>query len=196
MSFELLSSGLSVESSLIDGFFHSAAVLSSTGYSTLSISSLSIALQALFLGVMFVGGSLGSTAGGLKVFRLKTLIELLRTRLRSYRLPESAVNEVEIDGELLESSTVRTISVLFFAWILVIFLCTTLILVFEDATPLGVLSGTVSAAGNMGPVYMPTEELVSLSPITKLVWVFAMIAGRLEMLPVLAIFNTGLFKKR
>jgi trk system potassium uptake protein TrkH len=55
------------------------------------------------------------------------------------------------------------------------------------------LSGTISAAGNMGPVYMQSD-LATLRPATKVVWLIVMLAGRLEMLPVLAIFNTELFK--
>jgi trk system potassium uptake protein TrkH len=193
MSSELILGGSGVKGSLLDGFFQSAAVISSTGYSTTSIMSLSIVLQVVFLGVMFVGGSLGSTSGGWKIFRLKTMIELLKTRLRAYSLPKSAINEVKIDGELLDNSAVRTISVLFFTWVSVIFISTLLILLIEDASLMAVLSGTISAAGNMGPVYMQ-NDLITLSPFTKFVWLVIMLAGRLEMLPVLAIFNTELFK--
>lgn len=193
MSSELILGGSGISRSLIDGFFQSAAVISSTGYSTTSIMSLSIVMQVVFLGVMFVGGSLGSTAGGWKVFRLKTMIELLRTRLRAYSLPKSAINEVKIDGELLDNSAVRTISVLFFTWVSVIFISTLVVLVIEDTSLMPALSGTISAAGNMGPVYMQ-NELITLNPLTKFVWLIIMLAGRLEMLPVLAIFNTELFK--
>ncbi|MFQ3275592.1 MAG: trk system potassium uptake protein TrkH [Candidatus Nanohaloarchaea archaeon] len=193
MSLELILGGSGLQGSLIDGFFQSASVLSSTGYSTTSIMSLSILLQVVFLGLMFVGGSLGSTAGGWKVFRLKTMIELLKTRLRAYSLPESAINEVKIDGELLDNSAVRTISVLFFTWVSVIFLTTMLVLVIEDTALMPALSGTISAAGNMGPVYMH-NDLITLNPVTKFIWLIVMLAGRLEMLPVLAIFNTELFK--
>jgi trk system potassium uptake protein TrkH len=193
MSTELIFRGSGLTASLIDGFFQSAAVISSTGYSTTSIMSLSILLQVVFLGVMFVGGSLGSTSGGWKVFRLKTMIELLKTRLRAYSLPKSAINEVKIDGELLDNSAVRTISVLFFTWVLVIFLSTLVTLVLENTTLMAALSGTISAAGNMGPVYMQSD-LATLRPATKVVWLIVMLAGRLEMLPVLAIFNTELFK--
>ncbi len=194
VSLELFFNGSGTSRALLDGFFQSAAVISSTGYSTLSLTSLSITLQVIFLGVMFVGASLGSTSGGLKIFRLKALIELLRTRLRAYKLPESAVNEVTIDKEIVESSTIRTISVLFFAWVSVIFLSTLATLALENVSFMAALSGTISAAGNMGPVYMGGAEMAALSPLTKLVWTVVMVAGRLEMLPLLAIFNTELFK--
>ena len=190
---ELVISGTGFQRSLIDGFFQSAAVISSTGYSTMGIMSLSILLQVVFIGLMFVGGSLGSTAGGWKIFRLKTMIELLKTQLRAFSLPESAINEVKIDGELLENSAVRTISVLFFTWVSVVFVSTLVVILVEDVGLMAALSGTVSAAGNMGPVYMQ-QSMMALEPATKILWIMVMLAGRLEMLPVLAIFNTELFK--
>ena len=200
MSLELITSGLSGPSSIFHGLFQSAAFISSTGYSTLTvvegvtITSLSLALQVILIGVMFVGGSLGSTSGGVKMFRLKTLIELLKTMMRSYRLPKSAVNEVKIDREIIEDSTVRTISVLFFTWIAVIFVSTVLVSLADNVSLIGALSGSVSAAGNMGPVYMAGQEMVGLTSFSKIIWVIVMLAGRLEMLPVLAIFNSELFK--
>lgn len=194
MILELVINGFSASEALLHGLFQSSAVLSSTGYSTMGITSLSLALQIVFIGVMFVGGSLGSTSGGLKIFRLKAMIELLRTRIRAYKLPESAVNEVKIDKEIVEDSTVRTISVLFFTWIAVIFVSTILVTIADDVSLIGALSGSVSAAGNMGPVYIEGAEMASLSAFSKIIWVVVMLAGRLEMLPLLAIFNSELFE--
>lgn len=185
---DLSSSGFSFRY-IQESLFQSAAIISSTGYGTMSIMSLSVFLQFMLIGLMFIGGSLGSTSGGLKTFRLKALIELTRTRLRAYSLPDTAINEVKIDGEILDDSTLRTISVLLFAWILIVFTGTGLVMLFEDVSFMGALSGTVSAAGNMGPVYMEGAEMVNLSIPSKMVWVLIMVAGRLEMLPVLAIFN-------
>ncbi|WP_347720498.1 TrkH family potassium uptake protein [Candidatus Nanohalovita haloferacivicina] len=196
VAIELIGKGLSPAETLLNSTFTSAAVISSTGFSTIGVTSLSIALQALFLGVMFVGGSLGSTAGGLKVFRLKALFELLKTRLRAYSLPETAVNEPKIDGEILSNSVVRTISVLFFVWVGVIFVATLGVLVVEDVSFMAALSGTISAAGNMGPVYMEGQKMVALSPVTKSIWVVVMLAGRLEMLPLLALFNKRILKNK
>ncbi|MFB6145378.1 MAG: TrkH family potassium uptake protein [Candidatus Nanohaloarchaea archaeon] len=193
-AFNLFTQGSLAGDAVLNGFFTSAAVISSTGYATIGITTLSAALQFIFIGVMFVGGSLGSTAGGFKVFRLKAMYELVKTRIRAYQLPESAINEAKIDGEIVKNSTVRTISVLFFGWIALIFLSTIVVLVADQTTFIAALSGSVSAAGNMGPVYMPAEKMVALSPITKVTWVIVMLAGRLELLPLLAIFNRELFQ--
>jgi len=179
-------------SGLLDAAFQSAAVVSSTGFSTASFVQLSTAIQFLVIGAMFVGGSVGSTAGGLKVFRIKTMVEVLRRRVRSYSLPETAVNEPKIDGSILKNSTVRTVSALFFTWLSVVFFTVLITLVFDGVSVKAALSGAVSSAGNMGPVYMSGAEITSLSPLSKLAWMFAMLAGRLEMLPLLAIFNRSL----
>ncbi|MFB6190297.1 MAG: TrkH family potassium uptake protein [Candidatus Nanohaloarchaea archaeon] len=193
-SLELFLSGNTAFNAVLDGMFQSAAVISSTGYSTMSLTALSMTLQAVFIAVMFFGGSLGSTAGGLKIFRLKTMAQLLRTRIQAYSLPDTAINEVKLDGHILESDTVRTISVLFFTWMAAVFLLTVFTLALEDVSLMAALSGTVSAVGNMGPVYMSGEKMVALSPLVKVAWIIGMLAGRLEMLPLLAIFNSDLFK--
>lgn len=194
VAIELLLKGFSPFRASFEGLFQSAALISSTGYGTMSLMGFSAVMQLVFISVMFFGGSLGSTAGGLKVFRLKTMIRLLRTRIRAYSLPETAINEVEIDGQILEDSTVRTISVLFFVWAAAVFLLAVFTMAFEDVGLMAALSGSVSAIGNMGPVFMEGERMVALSPFVKLAWMIGMLAGRLEMLPLLAIFNSDLFK--
>ncbi|PSH00347.1 MAG: hypothetical protein BRC30_03985 [Nanohaloarchaea archaeon SW_7_46_7] len=181
---------------VLDAFFQSAALVSSTGYATMSLGVLGTSVQFLIIAVMFVGGSVGSTSGGLKVFRLETMVELVKRHLRSYRLPETAINEVKIDGEILEPETLRTISVLFFVWVSASFIGTLAVVIFDGASLMGAFSGTVSAIGNMGPVFMETQQRIGLSAGSKIVWIIGMIAGRLEMIPLLAIFNSGLFKDK
>jgi len=192
---DLLRSGNIGSSDLvIDSLFHAASVITSTGFSSIEFVSLSIAVQAILIGVMFVGGSLGSTSGGFKVFRLKVMLELLKTRIRAYSLPETAINEVKIDREIISDPTVRTIAVIFFVWVIVVFATTVVTILIEETTLMTALSGTVSAAGNMGPVFITEGSLTDYSPITKIMWSITMLAGRLEMLPVLAIFNRQLVK--
>jgi len=140
-----------------------------------------------------MGGSLGSTSGGLKTFRVITLFKLLKTRLNSYTLPRSALNGVKIDGEILESSSVKTISVLFFTWILASFTLGMFLVGMEGYTFKGGLSIAVSSIGNMGPVFID-QALVEASVVSKILIVVTMIAGRLEMLPLLAVFNRTAIK--
>jgi len=174
---------------LFDAVFQAASVYSSTGYATMSLLGLSVFMQFILVGIMFMGGSVGSTSGGVKTFRIMTMYSMLKNQIKSYSLPDTAINKVKVDGEILGNETLQTISVLVFAWLLIVFMATGLVMAIEDMTFMAALSGTVSAAGNMGPVFMEGEVMIDLSEPVKLIWIFVMIAGRLEMLPVLAIFN-------
>jgi trk system potassium uptake protein TrkH len=180
---------------ILNGAFQSAALVSSTGFGTMEITVFASALQVVFLGVMFVGGSLGSTTGGVKMFRLKAMLELLKTRIKAYSLPDTAINKVKIDGEILDSDAIRTISVLFFTWISAAFLISIFLVLMEGFSFSGALSVAISSIGNMGPVYVSGEQLVAMSPVSKLLLAVGMLAGRLEMLPLLAIFNRRLIKQ-
>lgn len=191
----ILVSGFSGKTSMpvLDGFFQSAAFISSTGFSTVDSMMLSPVFQVMLISVMFMGGSLGSTSGGLKTFRIITLFKILKTRLNSYTLPKSAVNSVKIDGEILDSTAVKTISVLFFTWIVASFVLGLFLVGIEGYSFKGGLSVAVSSLGNMGPMFID-QALVEASIASKLFVVVAMIAGRLEMLPLLAVFNRTAIK--
>ena len=189
-----LSKTLPLGEAILHGSFQSASLFSSTGYATVGVMEFSQPLMVLFLAVMFVGASLGSTSGGLKVFRLVTMFKLLITRLRSYSLPKTAINKVKIDGEVLSDESVKTISVLLFAWLSLAFVSALFIVALEDVTFMQALSASISAAGSMGPMYLPGEQLVAFNPISKIILIIGMLAGRLEMLPLLAIFNRKVIK--
>jgi len=189
-----LSSTLPLTEAILHGSFQAVALLSSTGYATMGIMEFSRPLLVLFLAVMFVGGSLGSTSGGLKIFRLVTMFNLLKTRLRSYSLPKTAINKVKIDGEVLSDDSVKTISVLLFTWLAFAFLSSLFIVTLEDISFMNALSASVSATGSMGPMYIAGEQLLSFTPISKIILIIGMLAGRLEMLPLLAICNRRVIK--
>jgi len=177
---------------LVQPFFTAASLLTSTGFSVEPILSYAYPVQVLMLGVMFVGGSLGSTAGGLKIFRFKVLWQVLNTRIKAYSLPETAINEVKIDNELMENTAIRTVTTLFFLWVLVTFVGTAVLTVFDDFTVIEANSAIISSISNMGPTLFPGERLIEASLASKVTLMISMLAGRLEMLPLLAIFNRHL----
>jgi len=192
-SYELFIS-MSLAESILHGSFQAISLFSSTGYATVGVMEFPRPFLVLFLFVMFVGGSLGSTAGGLKIFRIITMFKLLKTRLKSYSLPKSAINKVKVDGEILTDDSVKTISVLLFAWLSFAFSSSLLIVAIENITFMEAASAAISAAGSMGPMYISGETLVAFSPISKIIMIVGMLAGRLEMLPLLAIFNREAIK--
>lgn len=189
-----LSETVPVAEAVLHGAFQSVALFSSTGYATVGVMEFSPVLLVLFLAVMFVGGSLGSTSGGLKVFRLVTMFKLLQTRLKAYSLPKAAINKVRVDGEILSDESVKTISVLLFAWLGFAFLSSLLIVSMEGLSFMEALSASVSATGSMGPMYVSVEALTNFTLVSKAVLIAGMLAGRLEMLPLLAIFNREVIK--
>lgn len=189
-----LSKVMTLSEAVRHGLFQAITLISSTGYATVGVMEFSRPLLVLFLFVMFVGGSLGSTAGGLKIFRVLTMFKLLKTRLESYSLPKTAINKVRIDGEILSDESVKTISVLLFTWLSITFMSALFIVALENISFIGAASAAVSATGSMGPMYIPGETLVAFNPISKIILIIGMLAGRLEMLPLLAIFNREVIK--
>ncbi|MFT4868816.1 MAG: trk system potassium uptake protein TrkH [Colwellia polaris] len=184
--------GSLVLENVVEVSFTAATLLTSTGYAIEPVTGYSFPVQILMLGIMFVGGSIGSTAGGLKVFRFKVLWEVVNTRIKAYSLPETAINEVRIDNEILENNAVRTVTSLFFLWVLVTFVGTVSLAVFEGFTIIEGTSAVISAISNMGPVMFSGERLIETTLASKIVLMVSMLAGRLEMLPLLAIFNRHL----
>jgi trk system potassium uptake protein TrkH len=61
--------------------------------------------------------------------------------------------------------------------------------VFSRQGALASISGMFSALGNIGPCYISLEDMISISPVVKITYIFGMLAGRLEILPVLLLFS-------
>ncbi len=191
---ELQSGGMTSTDALVHGLFQASSVVSTTGFSTVTIGALSTFVQSMVIVLMIVGCSVGSTGGGLKVFRVLVLARQAAADIRKYSLPRSAISKAVVDGEIIKDKTVHTIFALFFVWMTVITLMTLSTVLLEDFTFIQALSGAASTTGNVGPVYAGTGELMAMSPITKAVWILGMLAGRLEMIPFLVIFNREIFQ--
>ena len=94
-----------------------------------------------------------------------------------------------VDGESVDTEEVRRVAALFFAWIALLVVGSGITAAFSDYGAAGSASGMFSALGNIGPCYMPTAELPNLHPAVKLTYIVGMLAGRLEILPVLLLFS-------
>lgn len=171
--------------------FQVISVITTTGFGTEDIGSpffTSLAKQ-LFIILMIVGGSVGSTSGGIKVLRTTILTRMFKREIKRIHLPGRAVTPVVIEESVVSDNEIYRISGLFFGWLLIIVIGAGITAVFSDLDAFQSISGMASAMGNIGPFYFSVEKMASLSPIIKLTYIFGMLAGRLEILPIIVLFS-------
>ncbi|MCK4665129.1 TrkH family potassium uptake protein, partial [Candidatus Dependentiae bacterium] len=181
---------------LKDTIFQVVSILTTTGYATRDINSgyFTPFAKQLFLILMLIGGCAGSTSGGFKVIRVAVLSKLAKNKI--YKLNSSSFTRapLTIDNEKIEMEEITRITVILFLWILLLIIGGAATAFFSKLSAWQSISGMFSALGNIGPSFISVQEMIELNPIIKLVYIFGMLAGRLEILPVLIIFNKKFFK--
>ncbi|MFW5855827.1 MAG: potassium transporter TrkG, partial [Bacillota bacterium] len=176
--------------------FQVVSIMTTTGFVTENItgSFFPAVARQLFLGLMLIGGCVGSTSGGIKVMRIAVLNHLFFREVRKIYLPSRAVTPVSIDGQLIDVDEVMKIAALFFGWILLILIGAIITALFSDLNGYQSFSGMFSAVGNVGPFFFSVEKMVSLSPVIKITYIIGMLAGRLEILPIFLLLSKRLWK--
>jgi trk/ktr system potassium uptake protein len=169
--------------------FQVSSLITSTGFATKDINDpfFPALAKQVFMFLMLVGGCVGSTAGGIKVARLAILVRTLKTELMRITLPVKTVLPVTIQGKIIDGDQIRLVCSLLCAWLIVVFAGSAITAFFSNLSGWQSLSGMLSALGNMGPFYFSVHTMAGLSPIIKWTYVFGMIAGRLEILPLIVL---------
>ncbi len=166
-----------------------------TGFSTLDPAGLEPAPKLILVLAMFVGGSVGSTAGGVKLLRMLVLLRVAQLFLIRTALPQHAVLEPHLGARRLEQSEVRDclLMILMFAMVIVL---VWLPFLGAGLDPLDALFDVVSATGTVG---LSTGVVApDLSPGLKLLLCVSMVLGRLELIAVLVLLypRTWLGRRR
>ena len=172
--------------------FQVVSIITTTGFATRDIGSpfFGHAAKQLFLIMMVIGGCVGSTGGGLKVLRVGILVKLIRREIFRLRMPSRAVSSIIIDGKVIDKDEIYRVSGLFFMWIFLLIVGGLITALFSSIGAFKSFSGMFSALGNIGPCYIPVEVMGQLNPVIKIFYIIGMLAGRLEILPVLIIFSS------
>jgi trk system potassium uptake protein TrkH len=176
--------------------FQVVSILTTTGFATRDIASpfFGSTAKQIFLVLMVIGGCVGSTGGGIKVLRAIILAKLLRRELFRLRSPRQAISKVMIDGNPVPAGEIQRASALFFTWIAMLATGGVITAFLSHHDPLSSFSGMFSALGNIGPCYISAGDMAQLSPAIKIVYIIGMLAGRLEILPVLMLLNPKAWK--
>jgi len=141
-----------------------------------------------------IGGCVGSTSGRIKVIRIAVLNTLFIREVKKFYMPKRALLPVTLAKNIIPIDELLRIAAMFFAWLFLILVGGGITVMFSDLTAFQALSGMFSAVGNIGPFYFSVDKMASLSPVIKLTYIFGMLAGRLEILPVLLLFNRRAWK--
>jgi len=171
--------------------FQVVAVATTTGFGTKDIGSayFGAAARQVFLVLMIVGGCVGSTSGGFKVLRIAVLFKMLGRQLRRLVYGPAAVHPLVLDNETIDTEELRRIAALFFAWVVLLAAGAVVTALLSNHGAVASASGMFSALGNIGPCYISVPEMNALHPLIKIVYIFGMLAGRLEILPLLLLFS-------
>ena len=179
------------------GSFQVATIMSTTGYATADFNLWPQAVKALIVVLMFIGSCAGSTAGGIKVVRVGILCKLGCREVRRTFQPRK-VQVVRFEGKGLEENRLTQVSVFFFVYVLLVLVGMFLVsleglydLETNFTAVLTCISNVGPGLGHVGPV----ENFSGYGPFAKVVLSLLMLAGRLELFPILVLFHPSAWRK-
>ena len=140
--------------------------------------------------MMVIGGCVGSTGGGIKVLRAAMLNKMVAREVFKLRAPGRASKILVIDGKPVPDDELHRVAALFFAWMGFLLVGGLITAMFSNQGPWASFSGMFSALGNIGPCYISVKDMIQIPDIVKVTYIFGMLAGRLEILPLLLLFST------
>lgn len=171
--------------------FQVISILTTSGFVTRDIGSdfFGAMSKQLFLVMMVIGGCVGSTSGGFKVLRVAILNRLMFRELFKLRTSGKASAGLIIDKRTVPQDEIHRVAALFFTWMVLVLIGGAITALFSNQGALQSISGMFSAVGNIGPCYISAVDMMSIHPVVKLTYILGMLAGRLEILPVLLLFS-------
>lgn len=176
--------------------FQVVSVMTTTGFTTADFDTWADFAKAMLLLAMFVGGCAGATAGGIKVSRLLILLKSVEKEINHLTHPRS-VRTIKLNKTAVSNETVKNIESFLIAYVIIFVL--SLIIVFADNYDFNTsFSAVLSMMGNVGPglgKVGPTGNFGIFSPLSKIVLIFDMLAGRLELFPVLVLLHPATWRK-
>lgn len=176
--------------------FQVGSIITTTGYSTVDFNQWPEFSKTILLLLMFVGACAGSTGGGMKVSRVIIWFKTFFKELKVMIHPRN-VYKVSVDGRKVEHEVVRSVNVFLVAYIIV-YTVSVLIISFDGFDFLTNFSSVAATINNVGPGFNavgPVENFSLFSRTSKLVLIFDMIAGRLELFPLLLLLSPSTWKK-
>ena len=175
--------------------FQVGSIITTTGYATVDYEAWPEIARTILVLLMFIGACAGSTGGGIKVSRIIILFKGVKKEITMISHPRS-IKKVKIDGRLVEHDVVRSVNA-FLVIYAVIFVISLMIISLDNMDMTTNFTAIAATLNNVGPglgIVGPTGNYAAFSDLSKLVMSFDMLAGRLELLPMLILFVPSTWK--
>lgn len=178
-------------------FFQVGSIITTTGYATTDFDLWPALSKTLLVTLMFIGACAGSTSGGIKVSRILILLKTIRKELSLIIHPRQ-VKKIRMDGHPVDHETLRSANV--FLVVYFVLLLTSMLLISVDEFDFSTnFTSVVTVLNNIGPglnLVGPTLNFSIFSPFSKFVLMFDMLAGRLELFPMMILLMPSTWKRK
>lgn len=196
IGFNVRDSFSSIWEALQQAFFQVASVITTTGYATTDFNLWPTFSKCILVMIMFVGACAGSTGGGIKVSRIVIAYKNIKNEIENFIHPKS-VRIIRMEGKKVSNEVVRSVNtylVLYFA----VFVVSVLLISLENFNFETSFTSVAATLNNIGPGLDgvgPMENFAKFNPLSKCVFMFDMLAGRLELIPMVILFSPWIWRK-
>ncbi len=183
-------------SALTAAAFQVGSIITTTGFSTVDFNLWPTTSKLILVILMFVGACAGSTGGGIKVSRFILLFKTIRKELLSFIHPKS-IFKIQMDKKPVDHEVMRSTNVYIITF-LVIFVSSTFLVSLEGKDLVTTFTAVAATINNIGPgleLVGPSANFAHMSILSKFVLMFDMLAGRLELFPLLILLHPRIWKE-
>ncbi len=184
------------EETFRQAFFQVSSIITTTGFGTADFDSWPAFSKAILMMLMICGACAGSTGGGMKIARVMLLMKSLRRNIRKVMHPKS-VRVIRTNGSVVDEQVVENTNAYLAAYV-VILVVSTLLISLDNFSMTTNITAVLACFNNIGPgleAVGPTCNFSGFSAFSKLVLTADMLAGRLEIFPILILFSKSTWKR-
>jgi len=166
--------------------FQVASIITTTGFATVDFDQWPAFSRSVLVLLMFIGACAGSTGGGMKCSRILLMLKSIKKEM-SFLIHPRSVRVIQMDGRRVPHEVMRSVNVFMFAYTL-LFIVSVLLLALTGNDLITNFTAVSATLNNVGPglaMVGPTCNFSFFSPFSKFVLMFDMLAGRLELFPML-----------
>ena len=195
IGFNISDSISSIWVSIQQAFFQVASIITTTGFSTVDFNAWPQLSKFILVGLMFIGACAGSTSGGIKISRIIIACKNLKNEISSFVHPKR-VQIIRLEGRKVGSDIVKSVNT-YLVLLLLIFIASVFLVSIENGSFETNFTAVAATLNNIGVGLDgagPTQNFGTFTPFSKCVFMFGMLAGRLELIPMIILFSPWIWK--